>query len=81
MGVNEVCTFSQNAIELQGGPLVDINVGANAFFCNREILPCVVDRDGADAVGVHAAVGLEALARQVVGLVLVTSNEDYDVVL
>jgi hypothetical protein len=40
-----------------------------------------VDRDGADAVGVHAAVGLEALARQVVGLVLVTSNEDYDVVL
>ena len=81
MSIDEVSTFAHNAVKFQGRPLVYIDVGADALFCNREILSCVVDRDGANAVRVHAVIGLEVLAGQVVGLVLVTSDEDDDIVL
>jgi len=58
VGIFEFCAFAKDAVELQSGPFVDVNVRADTFFSYREIFSRVVDRNGANTVDILAAVGL-----------------------
>jgi len=73
-------SFTQDAVETESRPLVNVDVGGDTALSDCEVLAGRVDTDGSNAVGVVAVVSINLLSGKVVSLVLVTDDEDDHIV-
>ena len=69
----------QDAVQLKVGVAVDVDVGLDTLLSNSKMRLLGVNSDGADTIPVLAVEGYLLLCLEVVGLVLVTTDEDDDV--
>ena len=76
MSVAHLSALLQDSVQPHAGVLVDVDVGEVTLLSDGEVLLIGVDGNGADTIAVLTVERYKSLRLQVVGLVLVTSDED-----
>lgn len=81
MGIHKLSTLAEDTVGLVAGVLADVDIGIQTLFSDREVSAASMNRNAADTVGIETIVSHDLFGVQVVGLVLVTSDVDDQVIL
>lgn len=70
--------LGQDTVKLQIGVSVDVNVGLDTLLSHSEVFLAGMDRDGANSISVTSIDRRLLLRLQVIGLILVSGDENDD---
>ena len=76
MGIHGFSSLSQNSVEFETGPFINVDIGEVTFLTHREVLLAWVDTNGADTISISTMENLLLKGVDINDLVGVTRRED-----
>ena len=76
MSIHGFSTLSENSVEFETGPFIDVDIGEVTLLTNRKILLTWVDTNGADTISISSMENLLLKGVDINDLVGVTRHED-----